>query len=70
MIFCGTMSLERYFEKHVSYFCAKPKKVDPIKLNFFMTNVCFDSTQIYTINNGILNTLVFGIGLPFFIENS
>ena len=27
-----TMSSIRYFENHVSYFCGKPKEVDPIKL--------------------------------------
>ena len=34
-----------YFENHV--FCAKRKEVDPIKLNFSVTNKCFDRTQIY-----------------------
>ena len=36
-----------YFENRVRYFCAKPKEVDPINLNFCMTNKCFNSTQIY-----------------------
>ena len=28
-------------------FCAKPKEIDPIRLNFYRTNKYFDSTQIY-----------------------
>ena len=28
-------------------FCAKPKEVILIKINFSMTNKCFDSTQMY-----------------------
>ena len=43
----ATLSSIPYFENHVSYFCAKPKEVDPINLNFCMTNNCFDITQIY-----------------------
>ena len=32
--------------KNINVFCAKPKKINPIKLNFCMTNKCFESTQI------------------------
>ena len=35
-------------------FCAKPTEVNPISLDFCMTNKCFDSTHI--INYGILNS--------------
>ena len=35
------------FRKSRVVFCAKPKKVNPIKPDFSMTNKCFDSTQIY-----------------------
>ena len=44
----ATMTLIRYFEKKKKksciVFCAKPKEVDPIKLNFSMTIKCFDKT--------------------------
>ena len=36
-----------YFEITGKVFCAKPKEVDSIKLNFCMTNERIDSTQIY-----------------------
>ena len=32
-------------ENHVTYFVQKPREVNPIKLNFSMTNKCFDNTQ-------------------------
>ena len=35
------------FRKSCISFCAKPKEVNPIKLNFTMTNKYFDSTQTY-----------------------
>ena len=47
-----TMSSVSYFENRVSYFCAKPKKVDPINVNFCITK-CFNALK-YIINNGIL----------------
>ena len=38
----------RYFENHVhNILCVKPEEVDPIELNFSMTNKYFDTTQIY-----------------------
>ena len=45
----ATMNSVGYFESHVSYLC-KTDEVDPIKLNFCMTNKCFDSIQIYVYN--------------------
>ena len=34
------------FYKSCNVFCAKSKEVKPDKLNFSMTNKCFDSTEI------------------------
>ena len=34
------------FRKSCKVFCAKPKEVDPIKLNFSMTNKCLSTIQI------------------------
>ena len=53
----ATMSLIRYFEKSCIVFCAKPKEVDPIKLNFCITKIskCFSSTEILSIiTNGVI----------------
>ena len=40
----ATMSSIPYFENHVRC-CAKPKEVEPMNLNFYMTNKRFDSTN-------------------------
>ena len=56
--FCGICRRQCHYEfntvfrKSCNIFCAKPKEVDPIKVNFSMTNTCFDTTQ-NIINNGI-----------------
>ena len=42
----ATMNSIPYFENSCKIFCAKPKEVDSINLNFCMTNKRFDSTQI------------------------
>ena len=47
MAFVWYYDFNTVFWKLCIVFCAKPKEVDPIKLNFDMTNKCFDSTQIY-----------------------
>ena len=60
--FCGdnaTTSSKRYFENHYIVLCAKPKEVNPVKLNFCMTNKCLDITQIY-IKQQSININVFG----------
>ena len=43
--FCGICRRQLKIEKKGKVFCAKPKEVDPINLNFCMKNKFFDSTQ-------------------------
>ena len=43
------------FVAFVKVFCAKPKKVNPVTLNFLTTNKCFNSTLLYIyIDNRVL----------------
>ena len=35
------------FRKLCIVICVKPKELDYTKLSFYLTNMCFDSTQIY-----------------------
>ena len=50
--FCGVClrqchyKFNTVFRKSCNVFCAKPKEVERIELNFSMTNKCFDTTQI------------------------
>ena len=48
----ATMSSIRYFENHVSYFCAKPKEVDPIKL-IYLRQISRSIALKYIINNSV-----------------
>ena len=46
----ATMSSIWYFQNHVWLeVCAKPKEVNPSRLNFSMTNNGLDGTQIYNL---------------------
>ena len=51
----ATVSSIRYFENHVSYFCAKPKevRVDPIKL-ISLRQISVSIALKYIINNSVL----------------
>ena len=76
--FCGICRRQYHYDFNTVFrklcyvFCAKPKEVDPIKLNFSMTNKCFDTTQIYNLQRSIkINwTRALAIGISFLsIEN-
>ena len=53
MAFCGICrrqghyEFQKVFQKSFEVFCAKAKKVNPIKFNFSITKKCSDSTQIF-----------------------
>ena len=52
-------SLRNHLQKSTIVVCEKPKEINPIKLNFYLTNKCFDSTRIYTTQNLLRITFSF-----------